>query len=120
MNIIKPGSIPGPITSGDNFKHKRENIKKFLKACKEYGVAQEKLFEVDELVFLENIPRITRCLFELGKLADNDSNFNGPKLGEMPRDQIDFRSKRRNGIPEGDDLYVAHVNINKLKKMMSL
>lgn len=120
MNILKPGSVSEPITSGENFNHKRNNVKKFLKACKEYGVAQEKLFEVDELILLENIPRITRCLFELGRLADNDPNFKGTKLGEMPRDPIDFRAKRRNGMPEGDDLHVAHVNINRLKRMMSL
>lgn len=71
MNAIKPNSITGEITPGTNIKHKRENIKKFLTACSSYGVPKEDLFEADDLLLLQNIPRVTRSLFALGKLVFN-------------------------------------------------
>lgn len=69
MNAIKSGSIPGEITSGTNFNHKRKNIEKFLKACQSYGVSKDLLFAVDDLLLMQNIPKVTRCLFALGKLV---------------------------------------------------
>lgn len=69
MNAIKPGSITGEIKSGTDFKTKRHNIEKFLKACQSYGVEKQLLFEVDDLLLMQNIPKVTRCLFALGKLV---------------------------------------------------
>ena len=69
MNTIKPGSIPGEITPGTNIKHKRENIEKFLSACSSYGVKKDELFAVEDLLLLQNIPKVTRCIFALGKLV---------------------------------------------------
>ena len=69
MNYIKPNSVPGEIKSGGNIKQKRQNIEKFLKALKDYGVPKELLFEVDDLLLLRNLPKVTRCMFALGKLV---------------------------------------------------
>ena len=62
MNAIKVGSISGDISPGTNIKQKGQNIKKFLSACSSYGVTKEELFEVDDLLLLQNIPKVTRCL----------------------------------------------------------
>ncbi len=69
MNAIKPGSIKGDIVAGNDFKQKRKNIENFLKCCKSYGVKQELLFDVDDLLLMINMPKVTRCLFALGKLV---------------------------------------------------
>lgn len=69
MNYIKPNSIPGEIKSGGNIKQKRQNIEKFIKALKDYGVQKEVLFEVDDLLLLRNLPKVTRCMFAFGKLV---------------------------------------------------
>ncbi|RWS14807.1 Muscle-specific protein 20-like protein [Dinothrombium tinctorium] len=120
MNAVKEGSIKGEITAGENLKQKRENVERFLTAVREYGVEKQHLFEVEDLLLMQNIPRVTNCLFELGKLAAKDPNFKGPHLGEKPYEAIDPRTKRRAGMPEGDDIHVAHVDIKILKKMMSI
>ncbi|RWS31891.1 Muscle-specific protein 20-like protein [Leptotrombidium deliense] len=120
MNAVKNGSIKGEVTPGDNLKHKRANIERFLRAVDEYGVPKEKQFAVDDLLLMQNIPRVTTCLFELGRLASKDNNYSGPKLGAMPYEAIDPKTKRRAGMPEGDDIHVAHVDISQLKKMMSI
>lgn len=69
MNSIKPGSIKGDIIAGTDKKQKRNNIERFLTACKAYGVPKETLFEVEDLLFLLNLPKVTRCLFALGKIV---------------------------------------------------
>lgn len=69
MNAIKPDSIGGQITPGTNIKQKRENIQKFLSACSSYGVQKDDLFEVEDLLLLQNIPKVTKCIFALGKLV---------------------------------------------------
>lgn len=69
MNAIKPGSITGDIIPGTEFKQKRKNIERFLEACSSYGVSKDMLFAVDDLLLLQNIPKVTRCLFALGKLV---------------------------------------------------
>jgi hypothetical protein len=69
MNAIKPGSITGDIIPGTDFKQKRKNIERFLQACSSYGVSKDMLFAVDDLLLMQNIPKVTRCLFALGKLV---------------------------------------------------
>lgn len=60
-------------------------------------------------------------IFELGRLAKIDSKCEIPAhLGEIPYEPIDPRTKRRAGMPEGDDIHVSHVDIAWLKKLMLL
>ncbi|XP_054166640.1 muscle-specific protein 20-like, partial [Oppia nitens] len=115
MNAVNKGSIPEPIVAGDNNKQKRLNIENFLKSCTTYGVSSDMLFNVDDLLLLQNIPKVTRCIFALGKLASE--KFDGPELGDEPYEPLDPKSLRRAGMPFGDDIYVAHVNTKDIKKM---
>lgn len=101
MNAIKEGSVGGEASPGENIKHKRKNIERFLAAASAYGVPNEKLFAVDDLLLLQNLPRVTTCIFELGKLAEADRGFSGPQLGDLPYEPIDPKTKRRAGMPEG-------------------
>jgi hypothetical protein len=59
-------------------------------------------------------------VFELGRLAERDPSCSIPRLGSLPYEPIDPRTKRRSGMPEGDDIHVAHVDIHLLKKLMLL
>ena len=121
MNAIKAASVAKIVFPAEKFEEKRQNIQSFLSAAKSYGVDADKLFQVDDLLLLQNIPRVTACIFELGSLVKKDSNFKGGYyLGEIPYEPIDPRTKRRAGMPEGDDIHVAHVDITMLKKMMQL
>ncbi|XP_023225250.1 myophilin-like [Centruroides sculpturatus] len=114
MNAIKPNCIPGEITAGDNIKHKKKNIEKFLKACSDYGVSKDTLFEPDDLLFMRHLPKVTRCLFALGKVAEEDPNFDGHKLGDEPFEAVKKTGRRRSGMPFGDDINVAHVDVKNI------
>lgn len=81
INAIKAGSVSGEVTPGENMKEKRRNIERFLQAVTNYGLSGEKLFDVDDLLLLQNIPRVTACLFELGGLVKQDTDYSGPYLG---------------------------------------
>ena len=60
-------------------------------------------------------------MFELGRLAKADPSCGIIcHLGAIPYEPIDPRTKRRSGMPEGDDIHVAHVDIALLKKLMLL
>lgn len=60
-------------------------------------------------------------MFELGRLAKDDPKCGSiSHLGNLPYEPIDPRIKRRSGMPEGDDIHVAHVDIHLLKKLMLL
>lgn len=73
MDAIKPGSIQGKLSNSNN-KDKRRNIEWFLKACHAYGVPKPLLFQPEDLLFLRHIPRVTRCLFALGKKVNTLDN----------------------------------------------
>ena len=118
MNYIKPNSIPGEIKSGGNLKQKRENIVKFLKAIQNYGLSKDLLFEPDDLLLLRNLPKVTRCMFALGKLAEKDSSFKGPYLGAEPYEAANKSGRRRGGLPVGDDIYIAHVKLENVIKQL--
>lgn len=123
MNAIKPGSIKKIISPAEKLHEKSSNIQAFLSAVTSYGVPSDKLFQLHDLLLLQNLPRVTKCIFELGRRAREDPNCNNlSRLGEIPYEPIDPRTKRRAGkmMPEGDDIHVAHVDINMLKKLMLL
>ncbi|XP_054715221.1 muscle-specific protein 20-like [Uloborus diversus] len=118
MNYIKPNSVPGQIVSGGNLRQKRDNINKFLKAVQAYGVSKELLFEPDDLLLLRNLPKVTRCMFALGKKAEADSSFKGPYLGDEPYEAANKSGRRRGGLPVGDDIYIAHVKLENVIKQL--
>jgi len=118
MNYIKPNSIPGEIKAGGKLKQKRDNIAKFLKSCQNYGIPKEYLFEPDDLLLLRNLPKVTRCLFKLGKVSEEDNSFNGPYLGDEPYEAANKSGRRRGGLPVGDDIYIAHVSLENVIKQL--
>jgi len=74
---------------------------------------------VDDLLLMQNLPKVTRCLFALGKLVEDNDDYDGPVLGEEPYEPVNTKSgRRRGGMPLGDDIYVAHVNLENIKKMI--
>lgn len=113
MNAIKPGSIKDDnvLKPGTNFKEFRKSISKFLEAAAKYGVATDQLFQVNDLLLLQNLPKVTATIFELGRIAkESDNDFNGPYLGEIPYECIDPKTKRRAGMPEGKIIFPHHSN----------
>lgn len=121
MNVIRPGSISKILSPAEKFYEKRQNIQSFLHSLRKYGMDENVIFKMDDLLLLQNLPRVTACIFELGSLVKRDSKYTGTyHLGEIPYEPIDPRTKRRAGMPEGDDIHVSHVDIVMLKKMMHL
>ncbi|UYV63033.1 hypothetical protein LAZ67_2002893 [Cordylochernes scorpioides] len=119
MNTIKPGSIPGDISAGSNLAVKRKNVEKFLAACEKYGVPKALLFHPEDLLLMQHLPRVTRCIFALGKLVEENGDWDGPQLGDEPYEAVNKAGRRRGGMPFGDDIYVAHVNIENVKKTLA-
>ena len=101
MNKIKPNAIKEPPLNGDNMKDFQINIERFIAAVQAYGVPKGKVFKVQDLLYLQNIPKVTQTIYELGHVAAKDGNFKGPQLGDMPYECIDPKTKRRGGMPEG-------------------
>lgn len=116
MNHLRPGSVTlEEVNSGTDARQKRRNIELFLRAAKNYGVPERLLFEPDDLLFMRHLPKVTRCIFALGKLVDDDSSYTGPKLGEEPYEPVNAAAgRRRGGMPLGDDIYVAHVSVREV------
>lgn len=113
MNVIKPNSIKGELKT-DTMKDKRHNIDRFLAACAAYGVPKYMLFKTDDLLYLQHFPRVTRCLFALGKQVEEDEDYDGVELGEAPYESVGKSGYRRGGLPLGDDILVAHISIGKI------
>jgi hypothetical protein len=79
LNKIKPNSIRKIETSKMPFKQ-MENISKFLKGCRSYGVPEYDLFETVDLFEAKDLGSVVTCIHALGRAAQKN-NFNGPKLG---------------------------------------
>ncbi|KAH7943805.1 hypothetical protein HPB52_011788 [Rhipicephalus sanguineus] len=56
------------------------------------------------------------------RAAKAHSGYSGPKLGEEPYDPVNAAAgRRRGGMPIGDDIYVAHVNVRDvIRRLPSL
>jgi len=119
IDAIKPGSIQGKLANSNN-KEKRRNIEWFLRSCQAYGVPKELLFEPEDLLFARHVPRVTRCLFALGKKAEEDANYNGPGIGHEPYEPVGKAGRRRGGLPLGDDIYVAHIKVDRITNMLPI
>ncbi|KAL7289803.1 hypothetical protein TKK_0016205 [Trichogramma kaykai] len=86
INIIKPGSVPKINTSGGEFKM-MENITKFQKALKDYGVADIDVFQTVELWEKKDIGQVITTLFALGRETYRHPEWKGPNLGPKPADE---------------------------------
>ena len=74
MNFIQPNSVPGVIEAGTDHKTKRVNIVHFLRAAQAYGVPRNRLFEPEDLLYLRHVPKVTRCLYALGKAVSSSKS----------------------------------------------
>jgi len=79
INCIEPGSIKKINTMNAPFKQ-RENIEMFLKACVNYGLKEQDLFQVNDLYENKNLYMIVDNLYSLGGLTQK-KGWNGPVLG---------------------------------------
>lgn len=81
VNCIKPGTIAKINNAGMPFKE-RENITKFLKVCRTWGVHEYALFSTDDLYDEKNLLSVVKCLHQLGGVVQRAvPDFEGPHLG---------------------------------------
>ncbi|CAM9473748.1 unnamed protein product [Chrysoparadoxa australica] len=81
-NGIKPGIVP-KINSSNKAYHQMENIRHFLQACRQLGVAEHSLFETVDLFELKDLGLVVRCIYQLGVAVQTTvPDFPGPHLGD--------------------------------------
>ncbi|XP_018016767.1 muscle-specific protein 20 [Hyalella azteca] len=80
MNKLEPGSVNKIQTSGGSFKL-MENIERFQKAAKKYGVPHEEIFQTADLFERRNIPQVVISLYSLGRITQKHPEYKGPSLG---------------------------------------
>lgn len=86
MNKLTPGCIKKIQSKGTNFQL-MENIERFQKAVKAYGLPQEEIFQTADLFERRNIPQVTLSLYALGRLTQKHPEYNGPALGPKMADK---------------------------------
>ncbi|XP_018012660.1 uncharacterized protein LOC108669765 isoform X1 [Hyalella azteca] len=86
MNRIVPNCIPEEEITWEGARSKQKNINNFLKAAEKYGVPKAKLFFPEDLLHLRHLPRVTRCIYALAKIAQSDPSLgeDTPQLGDEP------------------------------------
>jgi len=79
INAIEPGSVKKINTMNAPFKQ-RENIEMYLKACTNYGLKEQDLFQVNDLYENKNLYMIVDNLYNLGGMTQK-KGWTGPILG---------------------------------------
>merc|ERR1719190_336112 len=79
-NVVSRNFVKKINTLKAPFKQ-RENIEMYLKACTNYGLKEQDLFQVNDLYENKNLYMVVDNLYALGGLAQR-KNFNGPVLGK--------------------------------------
>lgn len=69
QTLAPAGEVARSLSGGDNKRTKQNNIQQFLDSCRTFGLSDDELFEVEDLLSMQDIPRVTKCLFNLGKLV---------------------------------------------------
>lgn len=81
INCIRPFTIKKVNPAGAPFKE-RENISKFLKVCRDWGVHEYALFSTDDLYDEKNLMSVVKCIHQLGGAIPRAvPEFQGPHLG---------------------------------------
>ena len=52
-----------------------ERVKMLLKYLKRYGVPEKYLFEMEDLIEMKNMPKVTRCMAMLAKMVTIFDNY---------------------------------------------
>merc|ERR1719190_256368 len=79
INRLQPGAVKKINTLKAPFKQ-RENIEMYLKACTNYGLKEQDLFQVNDLYENKNLYMVVDNLYALGGIAQKKS-WEGPALG---------------------------------------
>jgi len=79
INAIQPGSVKKINTMKAPFKQ-RENIEMYLKACANYGLKEQDLFQVNDLYENKNLYMVVDNLYNLGGMTQK-KGWDGPILG---------------------------------------
>jgi len=81
LNIIFPGAV-GSINVKETSFAQRENISKYLEACKKVGLKLVDLFDTQDLYDCKNIPSVINHFYSLSSFArQNAKRFSGPFIG---------------------------------------
>lgn len=97
INSISPGMIPKIERPGQAFRE-RENISRFLQACRTLGVKEHALFSTDDLYEQHNMASVMTCIHALGSAVQRSvPGFEGPHLGVA--DISKWQEKRRSVPP---------------------
>jgi len=79
INAIEPGSVKKINTMKAPFKQ-RENIEMYLKACANYGLKEQDLFQVNDLYENKNLYMVVDNIYNLGGMTQK-KGWDGPILG---------------------------------------
>merc|ERR1712113_1064767 len=79
INALQPGSVKKINTLKAPFKQ-RENIEMYLKACANYGLKEQDLFQVNDLYEDKNLYMVVDNLYSLGGMAQKKRNFDEDTL----------------------------------------
>jgi len=79
INAIQPGSVKKINTMKAPFKQ-RENIEMYLKACANYGLKEQDLFQVNDLYENKNLYMVVDNIYNLGGMTQK-KGWDGPILG---------------------------------------
>jgi len=97
LNCIRPATVLRINQPGSPFKE-RENISKFLKACRMLGVQEYALFSTDDLYEEKNLQSVVNCIYALGGAVQRSCpNFQGPHFGVQDTSNAKRDMKRELG-----------------------
>lgn len=110
INTLKPGSV-AKIQKPWTKDSQRANIQAFIDAVRAYGVDEDHLFAIEDLHEKKNIPNVTKCLIQLGKVIYSHSEWQGPYLGPKPTGHlIDWTEEK---LRAGEGIVPLQAGTNK-------
>jgi len=107
MNTLSPGSCSGYNPKPKFWLEERDNINKYLNACKSYGVPSQDLFsELDLSESKKDMPPVLQNIYGLARQAQAHG-WNGPQLGvtyyKSVEDQKFLEEKKRKEAREDEE-----------------
>ena len=69
MNTLSFNAIPNDRYAAIGVSPEIERIRSLIETLENYGVKKKFLFKTDDLYKMQNIPKVTRCIEEIEKLA---------------------------------------------------
>lgn len=124
MNLLSPGSVR-KIHDTEKVKmhalrmnKEYENISFFLKACNEYGIDKNDLFQTVDLYEGQNLAQVQMTIFKLGGMAKK-KGFAGPTIGVKVADQ-NQRQFSEDQLKEGQSIIGLQMGTNKLASQQGM